>query len=151
MVDKSRAAFAVYAYNKCGTSEAAREIMANTGVSFELLINSITTNYIKPNFTINELVPLNGFSKATSGALVSYQVLTPEVCSIDKDLFLSFQGSGKCNLSVSVPDVIGYKKSEPTQLTFSIASTTTISCKKGKTIKKVKGVNPKCPKGYKKA
>lgn len=151
MVDKSKAAFAVYAYNKCGTSEAAREIMNNTGVSFELLINTINTNYIKPNFTINELVPLNGFSKSTSGALVSYQVLTPEVCSIDKDLFLSFQASGKCNLSVSVPEVIGYKKSEPTQLTFSIASVTTISCKKGKTIKKVKGVNPKCPTGYKKA
>jgi hypothetical protein len=33
----------------------------------------------------------------------------------------------------------------------SAASTNTITCKKGKTIKKVKGTNPKCPTGYKKA
>jgi hypothetical protein len=150
MVDKSKAAFAVYASNNCGTSEAAREIMANTGVSFELPINTITSNYIKPNFTINELVPLNGFSKAISGALVSYQVLTPEVCSIDKDLFLSFQGRGNCNLSASVPDVTGYKKLEPNLLTFFVTSISTISCKKGKTTKNVNGVNPKCPAGYKK-
>jgi hypothetical protein len=30
-------------------------------------------------------------------------------------------------------------------------SITTVTCKKGKTIKKVKGTNPKCPSGYKKA
>jgi len=33
----------------------------------------------------------------------------------------------------------------------STPSTTTITCKKGKTTKKVKGTNPKCPAGYKKA
>lgn len=33
----------------------------------------------------------------------------------------------------------------------STPSTTTITCKKGKTTKKIKGTNPKCPAGYKKA
>ncbi len=33
----------------------------------------------------------------------------------------------------------------------SAQSTTTITCKKGKSTKKVTGTNPKCPKGYKKA
>jgi hypothetical protein len=46
-----------------------------------------------------------------------------------------------------------YTKTRAQLAAEKVAATkkTTISCKKGKTIKKVKGVNPKCPKGYKKA
>ena len=151
MSGKSKAAFGVYAANTCGTSEVAREVPLKTGTSFEVTINTILTNYIRPNFSIDESVNLYGFAKSLAGAEVSYQSLTPSNCTIDQNLILSFQSPGKCQLAASVSDVYAYKNPGPLELIFLVTSIKTVTCKKGKTIKKVKGVNPKCPTGYKKA
>jgi hypothetical protein len=51
------------------------------------------------------------------------------------------QGGGIFSVAEKIADIKYVVASSP--------STTTITCKKGNTTKKVKGINPKCPKGFK--
>ncbi len=52
--------------------------------------------------------------------------------------------------SASTPTPTSTPKSTPTPTLKPVAHTTTITCVKGKQVKKVTGVNPKCPSGWKK-
>jgi hypothetical protein len=93
---------------------------------------------------------MNGFITSSSGSLISYEASTPEICKIDQDLFLSFQKIGKCTVIATAAEKIGYKKPTPIELNFSINKSSTITCIKGKVTKKITGVSPVCPSGYKK-
>lgn len=88
---------------------------------------------------------------------------------------LKIEGFGKCQLSINADNGTRFSNQRPTysqpiiesnvpiktssniglatfdifESTKSTQKSTVLVCKKGKTIKKVKGSNPKCPKGYK--
>ena len=72
---------------------------------------------------------------------------------------ITFQSEGECigELKLStytdglIPSGVNEKIADIKYVVASAPSTRTITCKKGKTTKKVKGTNPKCPTGYKKA
>lgn len=75
------------------------------------------------------------------------------------DSKIIFESNGECigELKLSgftdglLPLGVKEKISDIKYVVTSASPTTTITCKKAKIIKKVKGVNPKCPTGYKKA
>jgi len=67
---------------------------------------------------------------------------------------IKFESTGSCIAELRQAGgvySVAEKIADVKYVVSSAASTNTITCKKGKTIKKVKGTNPKCPTGYKKA
>ena len=67
---------------------------------------------------------------------------------------IKFESTGSCIAELRQAGgvySVAEKITDVKYVVSSAASTNTITCKKGKTIKKVKGTNPKCPTGYKKA
>ena len=82
-----------------------------------------------------------------SKVLVEYEKLE----SVRPDLGLKIQGQifSINKVLVSGEPSIAFLTQTQKQLTALQKSKKTISCKKGKTTKKVSGTNPKCPKGYK--
>jgi len=66
---------------------------------------------------------------------------------------IKFETTGQCTAELRSGGgdwSVAEKIADIKYVVTSAPSTTTISCKKGSTTKKVKGVNPKCPSGYKK-
>jgi hypothetical protein len=67
---------------------------------------------------------------------------------------IKFESTGNCVAELRQAGgvySVAEKIADVKYVVSNAASTNTITCKKGKTIKKVKGTNPKCPTGYKKA
>ncbi len=105
-----------------------------------------------------------GFSKAPISATVSIissdgsaQVATTLVNEKNGWLYLSANGFGYSSPTVRVKLTQEGPRSEPTATptpipspTSQLVRKTTISCIKGKTVKKITAVKPVCPKGYKK-
>jgi hypothetical protein len=88
----------------------------------------------------------------SSGGALLYTTSTSENCSIVGST-LNLMKSGNCSVTATQP---GTSTLAPISATASvmIAGTVaptkkTITCIKGKKTKKVIGVNPKCPKGFK--
>jgi hypothetical protein len=94
---------------------------------------------------------------ASSGASVIYSTASADACSITGSI-LNLLKAGNCVVTASQA---GTSTLAPVSITATImltgaviaptpiATKKTIVCVKGKTNKKVSGVNPKCPKGYK--
>ena len=63
---------------------------------------------------------------------------------------IKFESTSNCiaELRIGSGLSVAEKIADIKYVVASAPSTTTITCKKGKTTKKVKGTNPKCPKGY---
>jgi len=84
-----------------------------------------------------------------SGLPIQNSALTPSVCSINQNK-LTFLGLGKCEvLSLAFGNDEWAETSLKT--TFTKASQrSSVTCVKGKLTKKISGVTPKCPSGYRK-
>ena len=94
---------------------------------------------------------------ASSGGAVSYSTTTPDNCSISGST-LNLLKAGNCLVTATQS---GTSTLAPVSANATITLTgavitpkpvvtkKTIVCVKGKTTKKVSGINPKCPKGYK--
>ena len=98
-----------------------------------------------------------GFSNAPIEARV--EVLssnnTTQVASVlvsEKDGFIKLQADNFTFSSPTIKVKFSQDSAQPTATTAKIApkKSSTITCIKGKTSKKITGVNPKCPAGYKK-
>ena len=95
---------------------------------------------------------------ASSGGTVIYSSSTNEVCSVSGST-LNLLKSGSCTVTatqvgtatlapisaIANINIVG----EPIVVAKPTVMNKSISCTKGKTLKKVSGSNPKCPKGYK--
>jgi hypothetical protein len=103
-----------------------------------------------------------GFSKAPINATISVtsadgvpQIATTIIGEKDGWVFLRAKNFGfstpiiKAKLSQE-PEVVVTPTPTPSASTKTVAKKVTITCIKGKTSKKVTGVKPKCPAGYKK-
>ena len=94
---------------------------------------------------------------ASSGASVTFSTASVDACSITGST-LNLLKAGNCVVTASQA---GNSTLAPVSTTTTImltgaviaptpvATKKTIVCTKGKTNKKISGVNPKCPKGYK--
>lgn len=122
-------------------------------LTFDVTKNSQTLTF-KPQSTIElSAKTLDLSATASSGGSVTYTTDTKEVCSIE-GAKLTLVKSGNCNVTATQA---GSPTVSAVSVTASITisappapKTTTLTCVKGKKTKKVSGVNPKCPKGYKK-
>ncbi len=84
-----------------------------------------------------------------SGLPIQNSALTPSVCSINQNK-LTFLGLGKCEvLSLAVGNDEWAETSLTTTFT-KVSQRRSVTCVKGKLTKKISGVTPKCPAGYKK-
>ena len=127
-------------------------------VSFEVTRDpqTITFTPASPVNLANKSLTLA--ATTSSGGTVIYSSSTNEVCSVSGST-LNLVKSGSCTVTatqvgtatlapisaVTNINIVG----EPIVVAKPTVMSKSISCIKGKTLKKVSGFNPKCPKGYK--
>jgi hypothetical protein len=89
-------------------------------------------------------------TKVNSGVSVMSNVVTPEVCALEGSK-LSVKAAGKCQIDF---EAAGNETWAQAKLSVAIdvykEKTLSITCVKGKTVRKVSGVKPVCPVGFKK-
>ena len=135
-------------------SEATTTYLASDlyKVSFEVTRDPQTITFSLPT-SVNLSSKTVALSATTSsGGALLYTTSTPDSCSITGST-LNLLKSGNCSVTATQP---GTSTLAPISATYNvmIAGTVaptkkTITCIKGKKTKKVSGVNPKCPKGFK--
>ena len=87
---------------------------------------------------------------SSAGLPIFFQSLTEDVCEIDGE-FLVLRTKGICDLLLSQDGNEDFLAAEDKFfVTLITDSNRVITCSKGKLTKKVTGLNPKCPVGYKK-
>ncbi len=135
-------------------SEATTSYLASDlySVSFEVSRDPQTLAF-SPTTNVN----LSGRSltlaaTASSGAGVIFSTTTPTICSISGST-LNLLSAGNCAVTATQG---GTSTFAPVSATANIViagspvvARKTITCVKGKSTKRVSGVNPKCPKGFK--
>jgi len=126
-------------------------------VSFEVTRDPQTITFTLPANADISAKTLALAATASSGASVMYSTTSSDACSITGST-LNLLKVGNCVVTASQA---GTSTLAPVSTTATIMLTSaviaptpiatkkTIVCTKGKTNKKVSGVNPKCPKGYK--
>jgi hypothetical protein len=126
-------------------------------VSFEVTRDPQTITFTLPANIDISTKTLALAAIASSGASVIYSTTSADTCSITGST-LNLLKAGNCAVTASQA---GTSTLAPVSTTATImltgaviaptpvATKKTIVCTKGKTNKKVNGVNPKCPKGYK--
>lgn len=87
--------------------------------------------------------------KATAGK-VTVMSLSKNVCVTSGDWIL-FARSGTCEIQISVDSTAGYDEVDSATYSFEILKSIELQCVKNDKLKLVKGSNPKCPPGFKKA
>ena len=135
-------------------SEATTSFLASDlyTVSFEVSRDPQTITF-SPTNNVNlssRSVVLS--ASATSGAGILFSTSTPTICSISGST-LNLLRAGNCAVTATQGGTATFA---PVSATANIViagspvvARKTITCVKGKSTKRVSGVNPKCPKGFK--
>jgi len=148
-----------------GTCTLTYQSAANTSylasdlykVSFEVTRDSQTMTFTLPATVDISTKTLALAATASSGASVIYSTTSTDICSITGTT-LSLLKAGNCIVTASqggTPTIAPVSTTATIMLTGAVivpvpvVTKKTIVCVKGKTNKKVSGVNPKCPRGYK--
>jgi hypothetical protein len=91
-------------------------------------------------------------ASASSGAGILFSTSTPTVCSISGST-LNLLRAGNCAVTATQGGTATFAPVSATENIVIVGSPVvarkTINCVKGKSTKRVSGVNPKCPKGFK--
>ena len=135
-------------------SEATTSYLASDlySVSFEVS-RDLQTIAFSPTTNVNlSSSSLALSATASSGAGVIFSTTTPTICSISVST-LNLLRTGNCAVTATQG---GTPTFAPVSVTADIVisgspvvARKTITCVKGKSTKRVSGVNPKCPKGFK--
>ena len=131
------------------TSYLASEIYQQT---FEILRDSQTIIFTLPSGANVSSKSLALAAIASSGAAVSYSTTSTGICSITGST-LNLLASGNCTVTATQAGTSTLAPIASTAIVMltgaAVSNRKTITCVKGKSTKKVSGVNPKCPKGFK--
>jgi hypothetical protein len=126
-------------------------------VSFEVTRDTQTMTFTLPATVDISTKTLALAATASSGASVIYSTTSTDICSITGPT-LNLLKAGNCVVTASqggTPTIAPVSTTATIMLTGAVIAPVpvvtkkTIVCVKGKTNKKVSGVNPKCPRGYK--
>ena len=135
-------------------SEATTTYLASDlyKVSFEVTRDPQTITFSLPTSVNLSSKTVTLSATTSSGGALLYTTSTPDSCSITGST-LNLLKSGDCSVTATQPGTSTIAPISATT-TVMIAGTLpptkkTITCTKGKKTKKVSGVNPKCPKGFK--
>ena len=148
-----------------GTCTLTYQSAANTSylasdlykVSFEVTRDPQTMTFTLPATGDISTKTLALAATASSGASVIYSTTSADTCSITGST-LNLLKAGNCVVTASQAGTSTLAPATTTATIMltgavitptSIATKKTIVCTKGKTNKKVSGLNPKCPRGYK--
>ena len=148
-----------------GTCTLTYQSAANTSylasdlykVSFEVTRNPQTMAFNLPTTVDIATKTLALAATASSGASVIYSTTSTDACSITGST-LNLLKAGNCVVTASqagTSTLAPVSTTATIMLTGAVIAPTPVTtkkiivCTKGKTNKKVSGVNPKCPKGYK--
>ena len=148
-----------------GTCTLTYQSAANTSylasdlykVSFEVTRDPQTMTFTLPANIDVSAKTLTLAATASSGASVIYSTTSTDACSITGST-LNLLKAGNCAVTASqagTSTLAPISTTATIMLTSAVIAPTpiatkkTIICTKGKTSKKVSGVNPKCPRGYK--
>jgi len=135
-------------------SEATATYLASDlyKVSFEVTRDPQTITFSLPTSANLSSKTVALSATASSGGSLFYTTSTPESCSITGST-LNLLKSGDCSVTATQPGTSTIAPISATAtviITGTVAPTKkTITCAKGDKTKKVSGVNPKCPKGFK--
>jgi len=135
-------------------SEATRSYLASDlfKVSFEVTRDPQTITFSLPtSVNLSSKTVALSATVSSSGAVL-YTTSTLETCSITGST-LNLLTSGNCSVTASqpgTPTIAPISATSTVMIVGTVASTKkTITCIMGKKTKKLSGVNPKCPKGFK--
>jgi hypothetical protein len=135
-------------------SEATTSYLASDlySVSFEVSRDPQTLAFSPTNNVNLSSRSLALAATASSGAGVIFSTTTPTICSISGST-LNLLSAGNCAVTATQGGTATFA---PVSATANIViagspvvARKTITCVKGKSTKRVSGVNPKCPKGFK--
>ncbi len=135
-------------------SEATTSYLASDlyRVSFEVTRDPQTITFSLPTSANLSSKTVALSATASSGGALFYSTSTPDSCSITGST-LNLLKSGNCSVTATQP---GTSTIAPISATATVIiagavapTKKTITCIKGQKTKKVSGVNPKCPKGFK--
>ena len=121
-------------------------------VSFEVTRDPQTISFALPNNANVSSKSLALTSTASSGAAVTYSTTSTGICSITGST-LNLLTGGNCTVTATQAGTSTLAPASATATVMLTGAVVTnkksITCVKGKSTKKVNGINPKCPKGYK--
>jgi hypothetical protein len=121
-------------------------------VSFDVARDPQTISFTLPSTANVSSKSLSLAATASSGATITYSTTSTGICSITSST-LNLLTSGNCAVTatqVGTSTLAPISSTATMMLTGAVvANKKSISCVKGNSTKKVSGVNPKCPKGYK--
>jgi hypothetical protein len=120
--------------------------------TFEIVRDPQTITFTLPSTANVSARSITLAATASSGAAITYSTASAEICSITGST-LNLLRNGNCAVTATQA---GTSTLAPVSATATVALTSaavsnrkTITCVKGKSTKKVSGVNPKCPGGFK--
>ena len=122
--------------------------------TFKVLIAKVKQQLVikERSFILNtkkgkSMIPIS----STSGLPINIQSETPKVCESSSDGFVLPKAAGECRLLISQPGNALFDSTGTASITgYIVDNGFSITCVKGKLIKKVTGAEPKCPAGFKK-
>ena len=120
--------------------------------TFEILRDPQTISFTLPSAANVSSKSLALTSTASSGAAVTYSTTSTGICSITGST-LNLLTGGNCTVTATQAGTSTLAPASATATVMLTGAVVTnkksITCVKGKSTKKVNGINPKCPKGYK--
>jgi hypothetical protein len=121
-------------------------------VSFEVVRDPQTITFTLPSTANVSSKSLALTATASSGVVVAYSTTSTGICSITGST-LNLLTSGNCAVTATQAGTSAFMPVSSTATVMLTGAVVTnkksITCVKGKSTKKVSGINPKCPKGYK--
>jgi hypothetical protein len=121
-------------------------------VTFEVVRDAQTISFTPPATANLSAKTLVLSATVSSGGMITYQTTSTGICSITGST-LNLLKSGNCAITATQAGTTTLAPISATATVMIAGSTTptkkTITCVKGNKTKKISGINPKCPKGYK--
>jgi len=121
-------------------------------VSFEVTRDPQTIIFTLPSTANVSARSITLAATASSGAAITYSTASVGICSITGST-LNLLKNGSCAITATQAGTSTVAPASATATVVlsgaAVSNRKTITCVKGKSTKKVSGVNPKCPKGFK--
>jgi hypothetical protein len=121
-------------------------------ITFEITRDPQTITFTLPSTANVSLRSIALAATASSGGAITYSTTSAGICSITGST-LNLLGNGNCAVTATQAGTSTVAPASATATVIlsgaTLSNRKTITCVKGKSTKRVSGVNPKCPRGFK--
>jgi hypothetical protein len=120
--------------------------------TFEIVRDPQTITFTLPSIANVSTRSIALAATASSGGAIAYSTASAGICSITGST-LNLLGNGNCAVTATQAGTSTLAPASATATVIlsgsAVSNRKTITCVKGKSTKRVSGVNPKCPRGFK--